>query len=100
MKKAKFEKMIKELKLEKVCREGKIQTYSKNEKEFYRDRTRDNLYGCYYHEKDRKYIIFFSDAERGIVIDLGYFNSEEDAYDELFKIIQKWDADYKKEMNK
>ena len=41
-----------ELKLEKVYREGKLQTYSNEKREFYRDSARDNLYGCYFNEKN------------------------------------------------
>lgn len=96
MKKAEFEKKIKELKLEKVHREGKIQVYSSKPKEYYRDLSRDNIYGCYQNERTNEYVIFFTDAERDVVVELGHFKTEEEAYEELFKTIKKWDTDYKK----
>lgn len=95
MKRLEFEKKIKELKLEKVYREGKLQTYSNEKREFYRDSARDNLYGCYYNEKTKYYIIFFTDAERDVVVELGHFSTEEEAYEKLFETIKKWDEDYK-----
>ena len=100
MKKMEFEHKIKALNLEKVHREGKIQTYSKNQKEYYRDLSRDNLYGCFYHEEDKEYIIFFTDAERGIVENLGSYKTEDEAYDKLFQKIMEWEEKYKKENKK
>lgn len=96
MTKQEFENKIKQLNLEKVYLNGKIQTYTKNQKEIYRDNQRDNLYGCYYNELDKKYITFFTDAERGIVETIGEYKTEEEAYDNLFKIIKKWNEDYNK----
>ena len=96
MKRAEFEKKIKELKLERVHREGKIQTYSNEQNEYYRDKVKDNLYGCCFNERLGKYIIFFTDVERGIVVDLGSFVTEEKAYEELFEIVRNWEADFAK----
>ena len=96
MKKVEFEKKIKELKLERVHREGKIQTYSNQQNEYYRDKVKDNLYGCCLNERTGLYVIFFTDVERGIAVDLGSFKTEEEAYEELFKIVKKWEADYTK----
>ncbi len=96
MKKAEFEKKIKELKLEKIHRNGKIQTYSKNQKELYKDNKRDNLYGCYFHEKDEEYVIFFTDSERGIVENIGFYKTEDEAYDSLFLTIKDWEDEYNK----
>ena len=45
-------------------------------------------------ERLGKYIIFFTDVERGIVVDLGSFATEEKAYEELFEIVRNWEADY------
>lgn len=93
MKKTEFEIKIKEMKLEKIHRNGKIQTYSENQKEFYKDNQRDNLYGCYYNENDKEYVIFFSDAERGVVENIGFYKTEDEAYDNLFKKIKEWEEE-------
>lgn len=97
MKKSEFERKIKKLNLEKVHRQGKIQTYSRDEKEYYKDNERENLYGCYYNAG--QYTIFFTDAERGILEELGYYQTEDEAYDNLFRIIQSWEDDYQKMKN-
>ena len=34
-------------------------------------------------------------AERDVVVELGHFSTEEDAYEKLFETIKKWDEDYK-----
>lgn len=94
MKKSEFERKIKELKLEKIHRNGKIQVYSQNHNELYKDNKRDNLYGCYYDDKDKEYVIFFTDAERGIVEHIGVYRTEDDAYDNLFQTIKEWEAEY------
>lgn len=96
MKKVEFEKKIKELKLEKVYREGKIQVYSNEQNDYYRDKIKDNIYGCCLRSNTKDYVIFFTDVERGIVVDLGIFKTEEEAYEELFKIVQEWEASNKK----
>ena len=94
MKKVEFEKKIKELKLEKVYREGKIQVYSNEQNDYYRDKIKDNIYGCCLRPNTKDYVIFFTDVERGIVVDLGSFATEEKAYEELFEIVRNWEADY------
>ena len=94
MKKEEFERKIKELRLEKVQVAGQIQTYAKTQKEFYRENNRDNFYGCYYHSASGDYVIFYTDAERGVVNTLGAYKTEDEAYDNLFMIIKKWKEEY------
>lgn len=85
MKKVEFERKLKELKLEKVYYEGKSYTEPKN---FYEDKRKNNVYSCYYDGTN--YVIFFKDAERGIVRELGYYKTEDEAYNKLFEIINEW----------
>lgn len=98
MKKTEFESKIKEFDLERIVHEGQLKTYSNKEKSFYKDHRRENLYGCYFDED--KYIIFFTDAERGIVIELGSYAKEDDAYDALYKILVEWRKENEKSGNK
>ena len=98
MKKAEFESKIKEFNLERIVHEGQLKTYSNKEKAFYKDHKRENLYGCYLDEN--KYIIFFTDAERGIVRELGSYVKEDDAYDALYKILVEWRKENEKSNNK
>lgn len=89
MKKSEFENKIKDIQFEKIIQDGKIQTYIKNQKEYYRDITRDNLYGCYYNDDIEKYVVFFLDPERGILKELGHYKTEEEAYEALYEKIKK-----------
>ena len=99
MKKIEFEKKIKEFNLDKIVHEGQLKTYSNKEKSFYKDHKRENLYGCYLDE-DGRFIIFFTDAERGIVRELGSFAKEDEAYDALYKILVEWSKENEKTNDK
>lgn len=85
MNKKEFEKKIKELKLEKIYYQGRIQEYSKG---IYEDNSKNSMYGCYFD--GQRYVIFFKDSERGFIKEIGYYKTEEDAYDKLFETISEW----------
>lgn len=85
MKKSEFENKIKEIQCEKIIYEGKFKTYLKNQKEYYIDRNRDNLYGCYFNDDEDEFVIFFLDPERGILKEIGHYKTEDEAYDNLYK---------------
>lgn len=86
MNKKEFEKKIKELNLEKIYYQTRKNEYSKEI--VYEESNKHNLYGCYLDGDS--YVIFFKDAERGLIKELGYYKTEEEAYDELFRIISLW----------
>ena len=90
MTKAEFEKKIKKLNLQKVYQEDEFQKIFGKLKEIYIDKTTNDIYGCFFEEAPKRYIIFFIDSERGIARDFGSFKTEEEAYECLFIKIDKW----------
>ena len=89
MKKAEFEKKIKKLNLQKIYQEDEFQKVFGKLKEIYIDKNTNYIYGCFFEEKQKEYIIFFVDSERGVIKDFGSFKTEEDAYERLFIKINK-----------
>lgn len=89
MKKAEFEKKIKKLNLQKIYQEDEFQKVFGKLKEIYIDKNTNDIYGCFFEEKQKEYIIFFVDSERGVIKDFGSFKTEEDAYERLFININK-----------
>lgn len=90
MTKAEFEKRIKEFNLQKVYYEDEIKRFFGNQKELYLDKETSDLYGCFFDEETKKYIVFFVDAERGVARDIGSYKTEDEAYEKLFNKIKKW----------
>lgn len=82
MKRREFEEKIKELSLDKIYYQGRVQEYSRN---LYEDNKKNNIYGCYFNGTD--YIIFFKDFERNVTKELGHYKTEDEAYDKLFEKI-------------
>jgi len=98
MNRVEFEEKLKEYNLERIYHNGYLKTYENEQKMYYRDQIRENIYGCY--KSNKEYVIFFSDAERGIITELGRFFSEEDAFTNLLKILKKWKKEEKEEQYK
>lgn len=90
MTKAEFEKRIKKLNLQKVYQEDEFQKIFGKLREIYIDKKTNDIYGCFLEESQKRFIIFFIDAERGIARDFGSFKTEEEAYERLFLKIDKW----------
>ena len=90
MTKAEFEKKIKKLNLQKVYQEDEFQKIFGKLKEIYIDKETNDIYGCFFEEEQKQYIIFFIDAERGIARDFGCFKKEDEAYERLFIKIYQW----------
>lgn len=90
MTKVEFEKRIKKFNLQKVYHEDEIQKIFGKLKEIYIDKVTNDIYGCFFEEKEKQYIIFFIDAERGVARDFGSFKTEDEAYERLFIKIDKW----------
>lgn len=91
MKKQEFEKRIKQMKLDKLYYQDRKPEFSKG---IYEDNDENSIYGCYFDGK--KYVIFFKDAERGIIKNLGSYETEEEAYDKLFETINLWTEKHSK----
>lgn len=87
MTKTDFEKKIKKFGLAKIHTLNLVDAITKTT--YYSDEKRENYYGCYYKSKDKKYIVFFKDPERGITSEFGDYETEEDAYDGLLKILEE-----------
>ena len=85
MKKSEFEEKIKEFNLEKIYHDGRLISYSDEESSYYMDHLREEIYGC--NVLNKVYIAFFTDLERGMIIELGRFRSEDDAYEKLFNTL-------------
>lgn len=88
MNKEEFEKRIKEFKLQKIYQENGIKNIFGNEKELYIDKVTNDIYGCFYEEDKKRFVIFFIDTEREIIKNLGNFKTEEEAYEKLFDKIK------------
>lgn len=91
MTKLEFEKKIKDFKLQKVSYENDLQNKVAKLKELYLDKRSCDLYGCFFDKENKEYVIFFIDAERGIMKDFGSYKTEEEAYEKLFIRINKWE---------
>lgn len=88
MKKISFEKEMVKLKLEKVYKQMNLKTAEDVNREYYIDRNRLNIYG-YYKNNEEKHVVFFIDYERGILTEIGNFDSEDEAFENLYKFISK-----------
>ncbi len=88
--KAEFEKRIKKLNLQKVRQEDELKKIFGKLREIYIDKDTNDIYGCFFEEEQKQYIIFFIDAERGIARDFGSFKTDDEAYERLFIKIDKW----------
>lgn len=89
MTKTEFEKKIKKLELQKIYYENEIQNKILKLRELYLDKKYYDLYGCFFDQENKEYIIFFVDAERGVIKDFGSYKSEDEAYEQLFIIINE-----------
>lgn len=88
MNKTDFEKKIKKMGLEKITSSNLEQVITKST--YYSEKKRDNFYG-FYQNKKKKFVIFFKDPERGIVTELGEYDTEEEAYDKLIAELKESD---------
>lgn len=93
MKKLEFESKIGELGLRKIYSEGVLQNY-KQQREFYKLSQNGVFFGCYFSKNE--YVVFFKDSERGIEKMIGQFKTEDEAYENLYKVIKNWDEEHKK----
>jgi len=92
MDKNEFEMRIEKLNVKKVKEKGLKGLIDKNRAYYIKNEL--NIYGIY--KKEKEFVIFFKDSERGIITELGRFSTEEEAYEELYKTINSWE-DNKKE---
>lgn len=83
-------KKNKKMNLQKVYQEDEFQKIFGKLKEIYIDKETNDIYGCFFGEEQKQYIIFFIDAERGIARDFGCFKTEDEAYERLFIKIYQW----------
>ncbi len=90
MNKAEFEKKVKEFNLQKIHYDDEMQRVFGNSRNLYLDKETCDLYGCFFDEETKKFIIFFVDAERSVAKDIGSYKTEEEAYEKLFNKIKKW----------
>jgi len=93
MKKIEFESKLGKLGLKKVFSEGMLQNY-KEHREFYKYSQTGVFFGCY--SKKGEIVVFFKDSERGVEKMIGQFDSEDEAYENLYNAIKKWDESYNK----
>lgn len=89
MKKIEFENKCEKLGLKKVYSDGVLQNY-KQQREFYKLSQTGVFFGCYFGKNE--YIVFFKDSERGIENMIGQFKTEDEAYENLYQIIKKWEV--------
>lgn len=95
MEKERFESEIKKIGLEKVYYSGTFQSYTS--KTYYIDNNQFNIYGVYYDKDKEKHKVFFTDTERGILNEIGIYETEEIAYDNLFEILVGIDFEHQKD---
>lgn len=91
MEKRDFENKLNELNFKKVHR-GILKLRNLCEGEYYIGNNQLNIYGC--RKNKNKYIIFFKDSERGITTELGQFDTESEAYDKLFEVMNTWEEEH------
>ena len=92
MKKKEFEEKIKEYDIEKIPNKGLIKSIIERNYEYYsRKNEVNNIYGI--QRKDKEYIVFFKDIERGITNDIGCFSTEDEAYEVLLNTINSWEPE-------
>ncbi len=96
MNKKEFESRIEKLNVKKVKEKG-IKSLFDNNRDYY-IKNELNIYGIY--KKDKDFVIFFKDSERGIITELGRFEAEEDAYEELYNTINSWEDNKEANMAK
>ena len=91
MTKLEFENKVKKINIQKVRQDDEFfKLFGKSREIFIDNKNNNDIYGCFFEEKEKMYIIFFIDAERGIARDLGEFKTESEAYEQLFFYIDKW----------
>ena len=93
MTKLEFERKIKEFEVQKVFCENEPQNKASKLRELYLDKKNSDLYGCFYDKENKEYVIFFIDAERGIMKDLGSYKNENEAYEKLYLNIHRWETE-------
>ena len=76
MKKLKYKRIHNKLQKKNYC------DYYVNSKEL-------NIYGI--NKEDGKFIAFYKDSERGIVTEIGRYDDDIDAYNELITVVEKWE---------
>ena len=85
MEKKEFEKRMKKLKYKRI--HNKLQ--KKNYCDYYVNSKELNIYGI--NKEDGKFIAFYKDSERGIVTEIGRYDDDIDAYNELITVVEKWE---------
>lgn len=90
MNKLEFERKIKAFNIQKISYDAEMAKVFGKGRELYLDRNTCDLYGCFYEDEVKEFIIFFMDAERGIARDLGNYKTEKEAYENLFIRMKKW----------
>lgn len=89
MDKKEFEEKMIQYNIKKIPCKGLIKSIIERHREYYTKKNEENtIYGI--QKKDKSFIIFFKDIERGITTELGSFSSEEEAYDGLLNTINSW----------
>ena len=82
MNKKEFEEKIEALDIKKIPCKGFLKCFLERHHEYYTKKNEMNIiYGI--QKKDKGFIIFFKDIERGITTDIGQYQTEEEAYDNL-----------------
>ena len=91
MTKLQFERKIKGLKIQKIHYENELQNKMAKLRELYLDKKTCDLYGCFFDKEIKEYVIFFIDAERGIMKDFGSYKTEDEAFEKLYLNIHRWE---------
>lgn len=91
MTKLEFERKIKEFKLQKISYENEAQNKFGKSKDLYFDKRNSDLYGCFFEQGSKEYVVFFVDIERGVAKEIGTYKTEAEAYEDLFLRIQNWE---------
>lgn len=93
MDKSEFESRMKKLKYKRIHNKLEKKDYC----DYYVNSKELNIYGI--NKEDGKFIAFYKDSERGIVTEIGKYDNDTDAYNNLIEVVEKWES-AKKESSK